>query len=64
MLKNQEKTLNVLKIYYILPENHLLVKPYIWPISQKLWTLFAAQKKKPPALEATGRGAGYPPASP
>jgi len=38
MLKNQEKALNVLKIYYILPKFCLSVKSYIWPISQKLWT--------------------------
>ena len=63
MLKNQKKALNKLKIYYILPKFDYLVKSYIWPISQKLWTFLAAQKK-PPALEATGRGAGYPPAFP
>jgi len=31
---------------------------------KKTIDFLAAQKKKPPALEATGRGAGYPPASP
>jgi len=65
-LKNPKKSeiiLNLLKICYILPENHLSVKPYISAKSKKLWT-FSRRKKAPRRRSNTTRGREYPPCLP